>query len=70
MSFNESTYEQTPAMRDAIAIVVKGTRGGEYRRKEIADIVLSIANEATFDAVAMANLTFLRMARPRRELIG
>jgi hypothetical protein len=60
--FNESSYEQTPAMRQAVDIVAGQIKDGEHRRDEIAKVVLSISSEANFDAVALANLTLAKMA--------
>jgi hypothetical protein len=67
MSFNESTYEQTRIMRDALEMVVRLTQDGEYRRDEIAKIIFRIADEITFDAMALANLTLSEMADAARK---
>jgi hypothetical protein len=68
--FNESSYEQTPAMRQAVDIVAGQIKDGEHRRDEIAKVVLSISSEANFDAVALANLTLAKMAERRGEISG
>jgi hypothetical protein len=67
MSFNESSYEQTRIMRDALEMVVRLTQDGEYRRDEIANIIFRIADEITFDPMALANLTLSEMADTARK---
>ncbi|HEY4926097.1 MAG TPA: hypothetical protein VII20_16930 [Roseiarcus sp.] len=67
MSFNESSYEQTRIMRDAVEMVVRLTQEGEHRRDEIAKIIFRIADQMTFDAPALANLTLCEMADEARK---
>jgi hypothetical protein len=67
MPFNECSYEQTDVMREALETVVRDTVGGEYRREEIAKIVLRIASEITLDATALANLTRAEMSDAARK---
>jgi hypothetical protein len=67
MSFNEPTDEQTRIMRDALEMVVRLTQDGEYRRDEIAKIIFRIADEITFDAMALANVTLSEMADAARK---
>jgi hypothetical protein len=67
MPFNESSYEQTHVMRDALEKVVRLTHDGEYRRDEIAKIIVRIASEMTFDATALANLTLAELADAARK---
>jgi hypothetical protein len=67
MSFNESSYEQTRVMRDAVEMVVRLTQDGEHRRDEIAIILFRIADQMTFDAPALANLTLSEMADTARK---
>jgi hypothetical protein len=66
--FNESSYEQTRIARDATEMVVRLTRDGEDRRDEIARIIFRIADQMTFDATALANLTLAEMADSARKL--
>jgi hypothetical protein len=65
--FNESSYEQTRIMRDALERVVRLTYDGEYRRDEIAKIIIRIASQITFDSTALANLTLSEMADTARK---
>jgi hypothetical protein len=67
VSFNESSYEQTRVMRDALEMVVRLTQDGQYRRDEIAKIIFRIADQITFDATALANLTLSEMAEMARK---
>jgi hypothetical protein len=67
MSFNESSYEQTPVVRDALEMVVRLTQQGECRRDEISKIIFRIADQTTFDAMALANLTLSEMAEIARQ---
>jgi hypothetical protein len=67
MSFNESSYEQTRVMRDALEMVVRLTQDGEYRRDEISRIIFRIADQITFDSMALANLTLSEMADAARK---
>jgi hypothetical protein len=67
MSFNESSYEQTHTIREALEMVVRLTKDGEDRRAEISRIIFRIANQMTFDATALANLTFSEMAHSTRK---
>jgi hypothetical protein len=68
--FNDSSYEQTPAMRQAVDIVAGQIKDGEHRRDEIAKIVLSISKEGNFDAVALANLARAIFAENRGDILG
>ena len=54
-------------MRDAIEMVVRLTEHGEDRRDKIARIVFRIADQITFDATALANLTLSEMAEKVRK---
>jgi hypothetical protein len=67
MSFNESSYEQTRVVRDALEMVVRLTQQGECRRDEISKIIFRIADQTTFDAMALANLTLSEMAEIARQ---
>jgi hypothetical protein len=67
VSFNESSYEQTRVMRDALEMVVRLTQEGECRRDEISKIIFRIADQITFDAMALANLTLSEMAEIARQ---
>jgi hypothetical protein len=67
VSFNESSYEQTRVMRDALEMVVRLTQEGECRRDEISKIIFRIADQTTFDAMALANLTLSEMAEIARQ---
>jgi hypothetical protein len=67
VSFNESSYEQTRVMRDALEMVVRLTQEGECRRDEISKIIFRIADQITFDAMALANLTLSEMAETARK---
>jgi hypothetical protein len=49
-------------MRDALEIVVRLTQGGEDRRDQISKMIFRIADQITFDATALANLTLSEMA--------
>jgi hypothetical protein len=62
VSLNEYSYEQTRVMRDAIEMVVRLTKDGAERRDEISLIIVRIADQTTFDANALANLTLAEMA--------
>jgi hypothetical protein len=64
---NESSYERTRIMRDAVEMVVRLTQDGEHRRDEIAKIIVRIATEITLDAPALANLTLSEMADTARK---
>jgi hypothetical protein len=70
VSFNESSYEQTRVMRDALEIVVRLTQDGEDRRDEISKMIFRIADQITFDATALANLTLSEMAETARKTGG
>jgi hypothetical protein len=65
--FNESSYEQTPVMREALEMVVHLTHDGERRRDEIANIIVRIASEIRFDATELANVTLSAMAESARK---
>jgi hypothetical protein len=65
--FNESSYEQTRIIRDAIEMVVRLTEYGDDRRDEIAKVVFRIADQITFDSTALANLTLSEMAETARK---
>ena len=67
MSFNESSYEQTRIMQDALEMAVRLTENGDARRSEIADIILNIANQRGYDAPALANLALAEMAGSSRK---
>jgi hypothetical protein len=67
MSFNESSYEQTQTIREALEMVVRLTKDGEDRRAEISKIIFRIADQMTFDATALANLTLSEMAHSTRK---
>jgi hypothetical protein len=67
VTFNESSYQQTRVVRDAIEMVVRLTDHGEDRRDEIAKIIFRIADQITFDATALANLTLSEMADAARR---
>jgi hypothetical protein len=54
-------------MRDALERVVRLTHDGEYRRDEIAKIIIRIASQITFDSTALANLTLSEMADTARK---
>ena len=54
-------------MRDAVEMVVRLTQEGEHRRDEIAKIIFRIADQMTFDAPALANLTLCEMADEARK---
>jgi hypothetical protein len=67
MSFNESSYEQTRIMQDALEMAVRLTENGDARRSEIAEIILSIASDQRYDASALANLALAEMAESSRK---
>jgi hypothetical protein len=67
VSYNESSYEQTRIIRDAVEMVVRLTSHGEGRRDEIAKIVLSIADHENYEASALANLAIAAMADASRK---
>jgi hypothetical protein len=67
MSFNESSYEQTRVMQDALEMAVRLTENGDARRSEIADVILNIANQHSYDASALANLALAEMAESSRK---
>jgi hypothetical protein len=67
MSYNESSYEQTRVMQDAVEMVVRLTQDGDKRRTEIAKIILSIADFDNYDAPALANLAIAAMAEGVRK---
>jgi hypothetical protein len=66
--FNESSYEQTSVMREALETVVRQVPYGEHRRDEIARIILRIAVAITLDPVALTNLTLSEMAGRVRKV--
>jgi hypothetical protein len=55
VSFNESSYEQTRVMRDALEIVVRLTQDGEDRRDEISKMIFRIADQITLSSVKNAD---------------
>jgi hypothetical protein len=67
MSYNESSYEQTRIMRDAVEIAVRLTPGGDGRRDEVVRVILNIANQDNYDAPALANLAIAAMAEAARK---
>jgi hypothetical protein len=66
--FNESSYEQTSVMREALEAVVRQVPNGDVRRDEIARIILRIAGAITLDPMALANLTLSEMADRARKV--
>jgi hypothetical protein len=54
-------------VRDALEMVVRLTQQGECGRDEISKIIFRIADQTTFDAMALANLTLSEMAEIARQ---
>jgi hypothetical protein len=48
-------------------MVVRFTQDGEDRRDEISKIIFRTADQITFDATALANLTLSEMAEMARK---
>jgi hypothetical protein len=67
VSFNESSYEQTRVVRDAVEMAVRLLQGGEDRRDEIATVIFRVAHYETFDAPALANLAIETMTEADRK---
>jgi hypothetical protein len=67
MSYNESSYEQTRIIRDAVEMAVRLTPGGDGRRDEVVRVILKIANQDNYDASALASLAITAMTEVSRK---
>jgi hypothetical protein len=66
VSFNESSYEQTRVVRDAVEMAVRLLTGDD-RRDEIASVIFRIANYESFDAPTLANLAIETVTEADRK---
>jgi hypothetical protein len=60
--FNEPSYDKTLIIRDATEMVVRLTKHGQERHDEISRVVFRLADQVTYSATALANLTLIEMA--------
>jgi hypothetical protein len=67
VSFDESRYEQTRVVRDAVEMAVRLLQGYEDRRDEIASVIFRIPNHEMFAAPTLANLAIETMTESDRK---